>query len=353
MKPDLGPGGRGDLGASGAPAVGAGAVRVVTVDVARPGDGLGALFSSGTVVAVVGSARGDQDVVAATAATRPDVVVVDLVTARGGLAAVEQVMAHVPTPTLVVVPRAAAALAARALAAGAADVLIWAPGAAGFADALEARVRTLRGVVVIRHPRGRRDGRRPASGGEAPVIALVASTGGPAALATVLAGLAAVAAPVLVVQHIHPDFVDGLAHTLAAACPLEVVVAAEGDVLRNGVVWLAPGGRHLKLGSGGRVHLDPQPVTLHRPSGDQLLLSVAAHAGSAAVAAVLTGMGDDGARGLLAVRQAGGATLAQDRATCAVFGMPAAAQRLGATQRMLPIGDVARALVAAVRERTP
>jgi two-component system chemotaxis response regulator CheB len=97
--------------------------------------------------------------------------------------------------------------------------------------------------------------------------------------------------------------------------------------------------------------LSALPVTIHRPSADELLRSVAEHAGPAGIGVVLTGMGDDGARGLLALRQRGGRTLAQDEATSAVFGMPSASERLGAVTELVALGDIAGAVMRAVRER--
>jgi chemotaxis response regulator CheB len=107
---------------------------------------------------------------------------------------------------------------------------------------------------------------------------------------------------------------------------------------------------HLRLNSGSRVALEPTPVTVHRPSADELFTSVAEHAGGSGVGVILTGMGSDGARGLLALRGRGGRTIAQDEATCAVYGMPRAAFLLGAVGNVLPLGDIATALVRTVRE---
>jgi two-component system, chemotaxis family, protein-glutamate methylesterase/glutaminase len=130
-----------------------------------------------------------------------------------------------------------------------------------------------------------------------------------------------------------------------------VELAEHGQVARAGRVYVAPGGVHLRLGQGPRLELDPDPVTLHRPSADQLFFSVARHAAGSAIGVVLTGMGSDGAEGLLAIRQRGGRTLAQDEASSAVFGMAAAAQRLGAVTEMLPPAGLARAISEATRQR--
>jgi two-component system chemotaxis response regulator CheB len=192
----------------------------------------------------------------------------------------------------------------------------------------------------------------PGQTGAACVVAMAASTGGPSALAIVLAGLGGTQAPVLVVQHLHVDFTAGLIEWMARESALPVELAEHGRVARGGRVYVAPGGVHLRLGSGLRLELDPAPVTIHRPSADELLCSVAKHAGAAAIGVVLTGMGDDGARGLLAIHRAGGQTFAQDEASSAVFGMPAAAQRLGAVSEMLPPAELAAAIARASKERS-
>jgi two-component system chemotaxis response regulator CheB len=131
---------------------------------------------------------------------------------------------------------------------------------------------------------------------------------------------------------------------------LPVQFAEHGQAAHGGHVYLAPGGRHLRLAPGLRLELDTLPATVHRPSADELFSSVARHAGRDAIGVLLTGMGDDGARGLLAIHERGGRTLAQDEASCAVFGMPAAARRLGAVSEMLPPAGLARVIVQASRE---
>jgi two-component system chemotaxis response regulator CheB len=185
----------------------------------------------------------------------------------------------------------------------------------------------------------------------AAVVGIAASAGGPAALAVILPSIGGLLAPVLVVQHLDERFLEGFLAWMARISALPVVLATDGVLLRPGVVYLAPHGQHLKLGRGDRTVLDIAPPLLHRPSADQLFLSMAARAGRRGVGVVLTGMGDDGAVGLLALRRAGGATLVQDRETSAVYGMPSAAGRLDAADRELPLDRLAGAIRAAVRAR--
>ena len=181
-------------------------------------------------------------------------------------------------------------------------------------------------------------------------MAIAASTGGPAALATVLSGLAGLAAPVLVVQHLHPDFVEGLVAWMGRVSALPVELASHGSPLRHSVVYIGPGGTHLKVDKELRIVLDPRPATTHRPSADELFGSVASHAGPRGIGVVLTGMGDDGTAGRQALRTAGGLTFGQDEGSCAVFGMPRAAQKAGAVDDLLPVDRIAGAILRSAKE---
>ena len=305
-------------------------------------------------IAVVASATTAASAVELVAQLRPQVVVLDL-RLEDGVLAVERIMATVPTPILVLTAptedrRSPAVL--RALVAGALETL---PEPASWTAPLESELRRclrqIQKVTVIRHPRGRTrvPGPPPAQPGRSsPVVGLAASTGGPSALATVLSGLNGLRAPVLVVQHLHPDFTPGLAEWMARATTLPVEIAEPGTVVVPGRVYLAPGGRHLRMGAERRLELPATPVSLHCPSADELFRSLAERVGPAATGVLLTGMGEDGARGLLELRQAGGRTFAQDEASSAVFGMPQAAYRIGAVTDLLPLEQVAAAVHRAV-----
>lgn len=293
------------------------------------------------------------------ARVRPDVVILDLHLGDGrSQQVVEQVMAHTPTPILVLSARIAdrhAPSAVDALVAGALEALPrparWTPD---LGAELRRTVRQISKAYVIRHPRGGRSGtdrrlsERRGTGG--PVVAVAASTGGPSALATLLAGLGGLRAPVLVVQHLHADFTVGLVEWMSRVAALPVEIARHGQTVSPGHVYFAPGERHLRLGRAGVLELGASPVTAHRPSADELFLSVAAAAGPAGIGVLLTGMGDDGAKGLLAIRQSGGHTLAQDEESSTVYGMPKAAVRAGAVSELLPLDRIADAVQRAARE---
>ncbi len=189
-----------------------------------------------------------------------------------------------------------------------------------------------------------------------PLVALGASTGGTEALLRVLQELPANSPPVVVVQHMPEKFTAAFAQRLDGLCRVRVAEGGHGDRLSPGVVLIAPGDRHMLLrrtGSDYRVEIATGPqVSRHRPSVDVLFRSVAQAAGPNALGLLLTGMGDDGARGLLEMRQAGARTAAQDEATSVVFGMPAEALRIGATDRALPLSRVADEIIAWGRRGT-
>jgi len=300
-----------------------------------------------TVVAESPVARGPRDV----GAIGPDLITLQMPgsarEAEGCLATIRQVMGYVPTPILVITSASAAGRSMDAVIAAGALQTLTTPQSWEGGPGVRVRqlARTLSGVVVLRHPRGRTVA-APSRG--TPVVGIAASTGGPQALARVLGALGDLRATVLVVQHIHEDFVEGLLTLMRRASALPVELAEDNAPLREGVVYLGPANRHLTLGPGGRVSLPLEPDSLHRPSADVLFHSLAAHAGARGIGVVLTGMGDDGAAGLLALRQRGGSTIGQDQASCAVYGMPRAAQLAGALGHVASLDDVAAAVRRAV-----
>jgi two-component system chemotaxis response regulator CheB len=204
-------------------------------------------------------------------------------------------------------------------------------------------------VKVVRHVRGRRrrtSARLAAVRPDYPVIAIASSLGGPRALAEVLGGLPlGLGAPVVVCQHISPGFADDLARWLTQETGHRVTCAQSGDRLVKGDVFLAPSERHLVVEPSGALTLDDSaPVGGFKPSCDVLLTSVARAFGARAIGVVLTGMGRDGADGLRELRARGGHTIAQDERTSVVFGMPKEAIALGATEKVLPLGQIAAQL---------
>jgi two-component system chemotaxis response regulator CheB len=291
----------------------------------------------GNEIDVVGVYATAEAALAAVSELDPDLVTMDVeLPGMSGLAAVEQIMGATPRPILVIsstVTSRESSNVAAALAAGALDVVgkdgldLANPGGTS-AAALRRRVKVLSGARVIRHPRAklrRRAARRDDAGRTTAAIGICASTGGPQALAVVLRALPErYAIPVLLVQHIAAGFTAGFARWLGAEIALPVAVASGGERLAPGL-WVAPEGAHLVLAADRRLALDRKTATLHRPSGDVLLSSLAGALGADSAGVVLSGMGRDGAGGMRAIRDAGGLTIAQDEESSAIYGMPAAA----------------------------
>ncbi len=180
-----------------------------------------------------------------------------------------------------------------------------------------------------------------------PLVAIGSSSGGPKALAVVLQSLPAdFPAPVVIVQHVDQKFTAELASWLDRQCALEVRLAEKGDRLTPGKVLIAGTNDHLILNSHNSLEYTSEPIEMaYRPSVDVFFSSVAKHWVGDVVAVLLTGMGRDGAEGLLALKNKGVYTIAQNEATCAVYGMPKAAVQVGAAQQILPIDDIASELV--------
>lgn len=177
------------------------------------------------------------------------------------------------------------------------------------------------------------------------LVAIGTSTGGTVALETVLAALPRVSPGIVIVQHMPAGFTKMFAERLNGICNIAVEEARDGQRVLPGLALIAPGGFHMSLvRSGAQYHVevrDGPPVNRHKPSVDVLFRSVARHAGRNAMGVIMTGMGDDGARGLKEMHEAGSFTVAQDEATCVVYGMPREAVALGAADRVLPLSQIA------------
>jgi len=181
------------------------------------------------------------------------------------------------------------------------------------------------------------------------IVALGSSTGGTQALESVLSALPSDSPGIVIVQHMPEAFTAAFAQRLNKVCDIEVREAAAGDRVHSGRALIAPGGRHLVLERSGaqyRVNvIDGPPVSRHRPSVDVLFRSVARAAGRNALGIIMTGMGDDGARGLKEMREAGARTIGQDEDSCVVYGMPKEALKLGAVEREISLDDIPAAIL--------
>jgi two-component system chemotaxis response regulator CheB len=311
---------------------------------------------------VVGTCADGKEAVTRVKELRPNVVTMDVdMPVMDGLTAVEHIMAESPTPILVLTadPRSQAPeLTCRALELGALGLRV----KPSIDDGLEAwnlakELKLLASVRVIRHLRGPKrappplkqdNPLQPASVG---VVAVAASTGGPQILQRFLSELPAdFPAPIAIVQHINAAFAESLSGWLANSSRLKVRLAQDGELLMPGHVLIAPPGMHMVIPFRGRVALKPGVERDgHMPSGTVLLESAAKAYGRRALGLILTGMGEDGAAGMLAIKQAGGVTVAQNEESCVVFGMPGAAVERNAVDHLVHGDEVAAALMRLTR----
>ena len=325
------------------------------------------VLASDPEVEVVGEAEDGRRAIELCQQIRPDVVTMDMMMpTMTGLAATEYIMAHCPTPILIIsssINRGELFKTYDALAAGALDVLDKPRGDERDPDWERAFITTVKLVSrirVITHLRGRlgRQGRSQAvpdpetaatvrNGDICEVVAIGASTGGPAAIVEILRALPPTfRLPLLLVLHINEPFGVAFAEWLDAQSDRRVVYARDGEPVASaaGRVVMAPPDWHLSVRD-GRLRLTREAERNScRPSVDALFESIAREYGRAVTACLLTGMGRDGAAGLLAIRKAGGLTIAQDEASSVVFGMPYEAVRLGAAERVLPLSEIGPAL---------
>lgn len=353
------------------------AVRVVIVDDSPTAQELlVALLQAADGIEVVGVGGSGEDAVRLTKRLRPSVVTMDVhMPGMDGLEATRRIMCEAPTPIVIVtasVMRAGTNLTFDALQAGALTV-VRKPGLADpeTGNRVIQAVRLMASVQVVRRwsgkgkrspdavEAGRDPEEKPAKPAAAPspatdrrerrrvrIIGIAASTGGPGALATVLRQLSPdLSTPIVLVQHITNGFAIGLAEWLDSQVELPVSLAGHGQDLRGGGVFLAPDDYHVRVNNRGVVELDKeQPYKGLRPSANYMFSSLARAYGRQAVGIVLTGMGDDGAEGLMELRESGGLAIAQEEQSCVVYGMPREAVAQGAVDRVLSLEEIAAML---------
>jgi two-component system chemotaxis response regulator CheB len=301
----------------------------------------------------------------------PDVMTLDVEMPRmDGLEFLEKLMRLRPMPVVMVssLTERGSEAALRALELGAIDFVTkprlgLRDGLLNYTDLIAGKIRIAAAARLL-PARRLAPGSRPAVMADAPLlrspllsteklIIIGASTGGTEAIREVLQPLPPDSPGILIAQHMPAGFTHSFAQRLNGLCRIVVSEAVQGERILPGHAYIAPGGFHLSLTRSGanyvaKVDLEP-PVNRHRPSVDVLFDSAARHAGKNAVGVILTGMGRDGAEGLLRMRQAGAYTLAQDEASCVVFGMPREAIALGAAQEVVPLQDMSQRLMAHLR----
>jgi len=324
------------------------------------------LLESDPRIRVVSTASDGQEAIEMVEAIRPDVVTLDIDMPRlDGLAALQQIMQRTPTPVVMLSGVKEAAAAVRALELGAVEFVAKPSGTVSIdlykvRDELIGKVMLATMVNVNRAVARARPLpprpvalRRPAQG-DAWLIAIGASTGGPRALDYVLRALpASLPAGILIVQHMPASFTASFAQRLDRHSPLHVEEARDGQRVAAGSAYVAPGGIHMVVvDQQGQPTIrleDSPPVNSVRPSADVLMASVARLSGDHGIGIVLSGMGADGTEGLAQIKAAGGLTLAQDRETSTIFGMPKVAIERGAANRALPLSEIPAAIIEAMQ----
>jgi two-component system chemotaxis response regulator CheB len=369
-------------------------IRVVIVDdSALVRQMLTQMLERDSAIKVVGTARDGNEAIRIIPKLRPDVVTMDVyMPGMDGLATTEHLMAYHPTPILVLTAslmRSEVDITFQMLDAGALEV-VEKPQLNNLAALERAirdlvrRIKVLSRVKVVTHLRGRRRapeplgafpgpraperGLRPAPAsvskpreqassagqpGAFPIVIIGASTGGPRVVQRILMDLPSdFRAAVVVVQHIAEGFSGGLVDWLQHSCRMPIQLASEGYTLRPGEVIVAPDQRDMLITPDGRAHLTQAPLLIQRPSIDVTMQAAAEVFGARAIGVLLTGMGRDGAYGLLTIQRRQGYTIAQEERTCAIFGMPRAAIQLGAANEVMAPDRIGARLIDLV-DRSP
>lgn len=340
-------------------------VRVLIVDDSASMRGIvRTLLSADPDIEVVGCAPEPITARAMIKDLDPDVLTLDVeMPGMDGLSFLERIMRLRPMPVVMLSTLTARGtdVTIEALRLGAVDCIAKPQG--GPVD-MEREAEALRRTVKVagrssrpRRPEASRPARVDRPLRDDVVVAIGSSTGGVEALFSLLSALPADCPPILVVQHMPAAFTAGFADRLDRLCPMRVCEAVEAMPIQPGTVYIAPGGRHMEMaGTAGRARIrlhDADTVSGHRPSVDLLFRSMQSM-GTNAVGVILTGMGSDGAQGLMAMRNNGARTLGQDEASCVVYGMPRAAFELGAVQQQFSLnalpGAILKACQSIIRE---
>ncbi|WP_371371243.1 chemotaxis response regulator protein-glutamate methylesterase [Sporomusa aerivorans] len=327
------------------------------------------LFAAETDFSVVDTARNGQEAIEKIKRLKPDVVTMDVeMPVMDGISALEQVMKECPTPVVMVssLTHAGAVATLRALELGAIDFVAKTAGPISNISGIRTeilskcraavkanfsqltRAQTSGTIPVLKRPY------LPASSlSEERIIAIGTSTGGPRALQEIITKLpGSIPCGVLVVQHMPPGFTKSLAERLNSLSSVTVKEAEHNDVIRPGLVIIAPGDYHMLIErEGGKavVKLNQQPpIGGHRPAVDPMMESVARIYGGKTIGVILTGMGHDGAKGMQAIKQQNGYTIAEDQSTAVVFGMPKSAIELGVIDKIAPITGITAEILKAL-----
>ena len=318
------------------------------------------LLQSDSQISVIGTARDGKEALSKIANLHPDVVTLDIEMPRmNGLTTVRKIMETNPLPVVMIsaLAQREAQLTLKALEFGAVDYVPKPSGPISLnmntvkneliskvKTAASANIRQVKPLTAeaVSPPKAQSSGR---------IISIAASTGGPAAVAYVLRNIPENTPPILVVQHMQKGMTKLFAEGLNQECKIKVKEAEEGDVVQEGLALIAPGGFHMVVTKSGKINLatDP-PVNYVRPSADVLMKSVAKTYSAKNIGVILTGMGVDGAKGIETIKKKGGVTIAQDKKTCAVFGMPYAAIKTGCVDFVTPLESIPKEIMNACND---
>ncbi|MCW4046875.1 MAG: chemotaxis response regulator protein-glutamate methylesterase [Candidatus Bathyarchaeota archaeon] len=297
------------------------------------------LLQSDPQISVIGTARDGEEALQKIPNLHPDVVTLDIEMPRmDGLTAIKKIMKTTPLPVVMIsaLTQRQAQLTLKALELGAVDYVPKPSGPISLnmdsvKTELITKVKTAASANIQQvKPRMMKVTEPPKAKGSDRVISIAASTGGPAAVTYILKHIPENTPPILIVQHMQKGMTRLFAEGLNQECKFKVKEAEEGDVIQEGLALIAPGGLHMQVTKNGKISLTANPpVNYVRPSADVLMTSAAKAYTSKNIGVVLTGMGVDGAKGIEAIKKKGGVTIAQDRKTCVVFGMPYAAIKTG------------------------
>jgi two-component system chemotaxis response regulator CheB len=307
------------------------------------------MVNSDPQLTVVGTAFDGLDALQKVSQLRPDVVTLDVNMPRmDGLTTLKRLMKQHPLPIIMLsaATQEGAETTWTALKLGAVDYIPKPSGQISLdiervRDALVDKIKTAAQAKIITHEPETRSPLRIKQKVKEKIIAIGASTGGPPALEKILVQLPKNTPPILIVQHMPSGFTNSFAKRLNRLCSFEVKEAEDGDTINQGQALIAPGGYHMTATRDGRIQLDCGP-TEHgvRPAVDPMMRTAAAVYGSETIGVILTGMGRDGASGMKAIKRGGGRTIAQDEATCTVFGMPRMAIQEGSVDKILPLSKI-------------
>ncbi len=315
------------------------------------------LLHSDPQISVVGTARDGEEALHKIASLHPDVVTMDIEMPRmDGLTAVKKIMATTPLPVVMIsaLAQPEAQLTLKALELGAVDYVPKPSGPISLnMDAVRAelisKIKTAASANVQLTNRLVAEEAEPVKAkGYNRVISIAASTGGPAAVTYILKHIPKNSPPILVVQHMQKGMTKLFAEGLNNECKFKVKEAEEGDLVKEGLALIAPGGFHMQVTKTSKISLTTSPpVNYVRPSADMLMSSAARAYAAKNIGVVLTGMGVDGAKGIEAIKKKGGITIAQDKKSCVVFGMPNAAIKTGCVDCVTALEQIPKAIMNA------